>query len=153
MWLIDLFRGTCGDRAPQDSPNAREHEAGRLEHPIDVDCGDASDDPDQGELTSTGGPEPTESDSESSESSERSECSESSSARSGRGGVCDERVKEIVDRFMADARINSPLLPDFIERAIYRNVITLALALVDELASGASIEFLGHRIELRVKRS
>ena len=68
----------------------------------------------------------------------------------GASPVCRATVKRIVDGFMANNAINSPFVPDFVERAIYENVMTLALGLVDEVLAGARIEVLGHRMELRL---
>ena len=47
----------------------------------------------------------------------------------------DEAVGRIVDGFMANNAINSAFVPDFVERAIYRNVLTLGLALLEEMIS------------------
>jgi hypothetical protein len=67
--------------------------------------------------------------------------------------VCGEAIDEIVDKFMANSSINSPLVPDFIERQIYRNALTLALGLAEEVLAGAKLEVLGHRVELRLVSS
>ena len=62
----------------------------------------------------------------------------------------DEAVGRIVDGFMANGAINSAFVPDFVERAIYRNVLTLGLALLEEMISESRIEVLGHRLEMRL---
>lgn len=66
--------------------------------------------------------------------------------------VCEKAIEEIVGKFMANSSINSPLVPDFIERQIYRNALTLALGLAEEVLAGAKLEVLGHRVELRLVR-
>lgn len=67
--------------------------------------------------------------------------------------VSKEKITEIVDGFMNNNSINNPLLPDFIERAIYQNVITLILGVVEEVVNDTSIEVLGHKVEMKLKRA
>ena len=66
--------------------------------------------------------------------------------------VCEKAIDDIVERFMANSSINSHLVPDFIERQIYKNALTLALGLAEEVLAGAKLEVLGHRVELRLVR-
>ena len=67
--------------------------------------------------------------------------------------VSRERVDEIVEGFMQNHSINNVFLPDFIERAIYTNVIRLILGVAEEILDGTSIEILGHRVELKITGS
>ena len=64
--------------------------------------------------------------------------------------VSRDKIDEIVAGFMQNNSVNNPLLPDFIEKAIYKNVITLMLGIAEEVLSETSIEVLGHRIQLRL---
>jgi hypothetical protein len=77
------------------------------------------------------------------------EIDEHSSPRTTR--VSREKVDEIVEGFMQNNSVNSALLPDFIERAIYTNVVTLVLGIAEEVLEGTSIEILGHRVELSIR--
>jgi hypothetical protein len=53
---------------------------------------------------------------------------------------------------MENTSINNPLLPDFIESAIYHNVITLILGVVEEVVNETSIKILGHKVELSLSQ-
>lgn len=59
-------------------------------------------------------------------------------------------VDEIVDEFMGDSSINNVLLPDFIERAIYRNVLKLVLGLMGRVLDTTHLTFLGHNITMKM---
>lgn len=59
-------------------------------------------------------------------------------------------VERIVDGFMKNKKVNSAMIPDVVERAIYENVLTLVLGVLEEVAATASIEVLGHRIEMNL---
>jgi hypothetical protein len=61
-----------------------------------------------------------------------------------------EMVERIVDGFMKNKKVNSAMIPDVVERAIYENVLTLVLGVLEEVAASASIEVLGHRIEMKL---
>ena len=64
--------------------------------------------------------------------------------------VSREKIDEIVEGFMQNNSVNTPLLPDFIEKAVYKNVITLMMGIAEEVLAETSIEVLGHRIKLRL---
>lgn len=51
---------------------------------------------------------------------------------------------------MLNGSVNSRAVPDFVERAIYENVLVMVLGLFEEVVSGASVEVLGHRLEMRL---
>ena len=59
-------------------------------------------------------------------------------------------VDEIVDDFMSDSAINNPLIPDFVERSIYRNVLKLLLGVVGRTLDTAELSFLGHNITMKL---
>tara|TARA_R100001163_G_C5061388_1_gene198285 strand:- start:140 stop:766 length:627 start_codon:yes stop_codon:yes gene_type:complete len=62
--------------------------------------------------------------------------------------VSKQRIKEAVDRMLANKTINVGYLPDFVERQIYNNVFNILLGLVNELVEGSHIKLLGHQITL-----
>lgn len=59
-------------------------------------------------------------------------------------------VDVIVDGFMKNNSINNPLIPDFLERRIYRNVLLLLRGCVSELAKTAAVDFLGVRVQFLI---
>jgi hypothetical protein len=69
------------------------------------------------------------------------------------GIISEARVTELVDRFMSDNSINSAFLPDFVERALYANVIRLMLSVTAVLLDTSDVRLLGHRIRLRLEPS
>lgn len=60
-----------------------------------------------------------------------------------------ERLKDFVEKMIKDEDVNIDYLPDFVERKIYTNVFNLLINLLDETASTAGIDVLGHRIEFK----
>lgn len=72
-------------------------------------------------------------------------------APSGRtAGVSLAAVDEVVDDFMRDNAINNPLIPDFIERSIYRNVLRLMLGVLRRVLDTTELSFLGHNIRMNL---
>lgn len=59
-------------------------------------------------------------------------------------------VDDVVDDFMSDSAINNPLMPDIIERAIYRNVLKLILGVMGRMLDTTELSFLGHNITLKL---
>lgn len=59
-------------------------------------------------------------------------------------------VEKIVDGFMKNKRINSAMIPDAVERAIYENVLTLVMGVLEEVTASANVEVLGHRLEMKL---
>lgn len=59
-------------------------------------------------------------------------------------------IDDIVDEFMADSAINSAMLPDFIERAVYRNVLQLLLGVAGRVIDTAEVGFLGHNVTMKL---
>lgn len=62
-----------------------------------------------------------------------------------------KKIDEIIDSFLMNENINLQLVPDTIERKIYRNVFIVAFGLLDELISNSSIKFLGHEIVMKMQ--
>lgn len=61
------------------------------------------------------------------------------------------KIDDIVDKFMENDAINQKAIPDFVERAIYRNVLTLVTGLMTEVLEGVELQALGHKIKLTVE--
>ena len=59
-----------------------------------------------------------------------------------------ERIEEIVERLLQNADVNIRLLPDAVERHLYRNMFRLLLSVLAELIESSSVEFMGHEIQL-----
>lgn len=64
-----------------------------------------------------------------------------------------DRLDSVVDAFMEDNRINNPLIPDFVERALYRNVLKLVVGLVQQSLGTVGVDFFGHRIRVSLEPS
>ena len=61
-----------------------------------------------------------------------------------------ERIREIVEKFMRNGSVNNRAVPDFVERAIYENVLVMVMGMLEEVVSGTSVEVMGHRLEMRL---
>jgi hypothetical protein len=55
-------------------------------------------------------------------------------------------IDDIVNRYLQCEFTNNPLVPDFIERRMYRNVVKLMIGLMKDTLETSQIEVLGHRI-------
>ena len=71
-------------------------------------------------------------------------------AASPRRRLSRSAVDGIVDDFMRDEAINSALLPDFIERSIYRNIIHLMLGIIGRVLDTTEFSFLGHNVTMKL---
>lgn len=65
--------------------------------------------------------------------------------------VSNSAIEEIVEDFMKDSAINNMLLPDFIEKALYTNVLKLVMGLIGRTLDTTNIDFLGHTITLQLR--
>lgn len=61
-----------------------------------------------------------------------------------------DAVDALVNDFMKDNKINNPMIPDFIEKQIYTNCIKLVLGVLDQSLKTVNIEFLGHKLTLKL---
>jgi hypothetical protein len=64
-----------------------------------------------------------------------------------------ERIREIVENFMKNGSVNNRAVPDFVERAIYENVLVMVMGLLEEVVSATSVEVMGHRLEVRLSKA
>ena len=76
--------------------------------------------------------------------------SSSSSSSSDAEAAKAATVAKIVDGFMKNKRINSAMIPDSVERAIYENVLTLVMGVLEVVTASANEEVLGHRLEMKL---
>lgn len=60
------------------------------------------------------------------------------------------KVDEFVEKLLNDADVNIKYLPDFVERAIYKNVLNLIMALLNNVFDTVSVKFLGHNLTFTV---
>ena len=61
------------------------------------------------------------------------------------------RINEMVDKLLADEDINIKYFPDWVEKALYRNVLTLVFGLLDTIMETTSVSFMGHKIVFDLK--
>jgi hypothetical protein len=66
-------------------------------------------------------------------------------------GVCMDAIDSVVDEFMKDKGLNSSLIPDFLEKRLYKNFLVLALSAMNRVLDTTHVEFLNHRIEFTMK--
>lgn len=69
----------------------------------------------------------------------------------------DEQSKQIIHEFVRqlvnDENINVRGLPDFIEKKMYQNIITLLIALLEHTLETGEIKILGHSITFTIRPS
>ena len=58
----------------------------------------------------------------------------------------DQQIDEFVDKLLANNSINMSLMPDYIEKKLYKNVFSICLGILDTLLDTVKIEFMGHKI-------
>jgi len=58
----------------------------------------------------------------------------------------EQQIDEFVDKLLANSSINMSLMPDYIEKKLYKNVFSICLGILDTVLDTVSIEFLGHKI-------
>ncbi len=56
------------------------------------------------------------------------------------------KIDEFVEKLLNDTNVNIKYLPDFVERAIYKNVLNLIIGLLNNTLNTVSIKFLGHQL-------
>lgn len=61
------------------------------------------------------------------------------------------RIEEMVDNMLANENINIKYLPDFVEKAIYKNVLNLTINLMESMLKNANITFMGHQVTFELK--
>jgi hypothetical protein len=64
--------------------------------------------------------------------------------------IADDVLEQVVDQLMANTAVNQPLIPDVIERQIYKNCLTLIFRLLDLLTSSLQLQCCGHVVGLQI---
>lgn len=62
-----------------------------------------------------------------------------------------KRLAEVVEQMLANKDINSKWIPDFVERRLYLNTLTLVMALLEEVLGTSEVSFLGHKLTFNVE--
>ena len=62
-----------------------------------------------------------------------------------------EEIKRFVDELLLDKDINIGLLPDAIERALYENILTILMKLVQHSLDDLKISFMGHNLKISLE--
>jgi hypothetical protein len=68
-----------------------------------------------------------------------------------RSRISDAAVDRFVTTLLADPGVNLRYVPDAVEGAVYRNLLTVLLHAVARTSDTAGIELLGHRIRLVIE--
>lgn len=63
---------------------------------------------------------------------------------------CEINVDKYVEELLNDESINIGYLPDGVEKAMYRNAITLMLNLFKKIANESSVNLLGHTLKFQM---
>ena len=56
------------------------------------------------------------------------------------------RINEMVDDLLKDENINIKYFPDWVEKQLYRNVLSLCINLMDSVLDTTNINFMGHQV-------
>ena len=59
-------------------------------------------------------------------------------------------VEEFVDDMLKDVDVNIKGLPDFIEKKIYTNVLTILIGILSKVLTTTSVEVLNHKIKFDI---
>lgn len=79
--------------------------------------------------------------------------SSSSSSSSSSPTISSEKIAEFVDTIIDDPRTNIYGFPDKMERAMYTNVLHIALLSLGKVLSASKIEVIGHNIQATISPS
>lgn len=63
----------------------------------------------------------------------------------------EKRIEEILERFIANKKIENRSIPNFVEKDFYRILLTTIIGVLQEGANQTSLEFLGHRFTFQVE--
>ena len=64
--------------------------------------------------------------------------------------ISEEKINEYIDDILKNDNINVKYLPDSVEKAIYKNIFTIAIHLLDNIMDSTSINLLGHQIKINL---
>ena len=60
--------------------------------------------------------------------------------------VSKDKIGHYVEKLLENSDTNISYLPDFVEKKIYTNILTVCLNLLDDMLETTSIKFVGHEI-------
>ncbi len=60
-------------------------------------------------------------------------------------------IENLVKRYLQDEHINSKLIPDFIEKKLYRNVLKIITGILKDTIENAEVTVLDHRIKFIIE--
>jgi len=58
-------------------------------------------------------------------------------------------IDEIVERYLE--RCNLPLIPDFVEKKIYKNILKIIISVIEDTLEKTEIQVLGHKIKFTIE--
>ena len=65
--------------------------------------------------------------------------------------ISQKKINEFVDKLLSDINVNIAYLPDFVERQIYKNVLSILLGILNNTLNTTSINFMGHQLIISMK--
>jgi len=68
-----------------------------------------------------------------------------------RKGINKTAIEPLIDEMLLNEDVNIDFIPDVIEKAIYQNVFTLMLSIMDEVMDTMAIEVMGHRLKMELR--
>jgi hypothetical protein len=60
-------------------------------------------------------------------------------------------IDTIVQKYLSNEMINSPFIPDFIERRIYANIVKLVVGAIKETVESSNINVMGYNLSFNLK--
>lgn len=60
------------------------------------------------------------------------------------------KIEQMVDELLQNENVNIKYLPDFVEKAIYKNVLNLTINLLSTVLSNAHVQMLGHQVTFQL---
>lgn len=70
-----------------------------------------------------------------------------------REGIAEDVLERVVDGLLANKAVNQPLIPDMLERQLYKNCLVIMFRLLDMMAATFSITCCGHDLRFTVEPS
>jgi hypothetical protein len=64
--------------------------------------------------------------------------------------ISESRISELVEKMIANKSVNIGILPNYVERHLYKNLLTTLMGMLEEVINESKIEFMGHRIVMKL---
>lgn len=65
--------------------------------------------------------------------------------------ISPEIIKKYAQEMIKDDNINIDFFPDAVERAIYENILTIVLGLMNNVLQNSEVKFLSHKLNFRLE--